>query len=310
MRTAIAVLIGDPHIDINPPIARSVEKDWPQKQREYFEEIEEVAKARKIPVICSGDIFNKWNTSPESINLAMEILPERFFSIAGNHDLPNHRIEDIDRSAYWSLCYRGIYLKHIWNSSYYDLNNLFISGCSYGQEIKPILPYKHPDIIKLAVVHRYCWVEGSSFDGAPEENHVSKLAEEVKSYDVCLVGDNHKAFIWKDEGLTIYNPGSFMRRNIDQKTHIPQYGILYSTGEVEVHPLKSAMNDKFLDTKEFTSDEIVTGSLVFSTFISELGDLRETTIDFAEVCKHWMMKRNIRDRVQHIVLGAIEKGEM
>ena len=50
-----------------------------------LEQIRDLQKEFDCPVICAGDIFDKWNSPPELINFAYDNLPE-IYAIPGQHD--------------------------------------------------------------------------------------------------------------------------------------------------------------------------------------------------------------------------------
>jgi hypothetical protein len=110
----IAVLCSDIHLSLKQPPCRA--DDWLSVQKGYLVQLKSLACAAKelwlgnrnttgrpIPILCAGDIFDKWNSPPELIRFALEHLPDGMICVPGQHDLPNHSFEEIHRSAYGVL---------------------------------------------------------------------------------------------------------------------------------------------------------------------------------------------------------------
>ena len=101
-----AVCCADLHFSHDPPRARA-ESDtasWYRVQKTYINQLKYIANGK--PILVAGDIFNRWNANPELINFLIEELPI-LHAIPGNHDLPNHSFDEIERSAYWTLVKAG-----------------------------------------------------------------------------------------------------------------------------------------------------------------------------------------------------------
>ena len=103
----IAVLCSDIHLSLKCPVARSAEPNWLEATKRSLDELRSVAEEHNAHVVVAGDIFDRWNSPPEIINFAIENLPN-CYAIPGQHDLPNHRYEEIERSAYYTLIKAGI----------------------------------------------------------------------------------------------------------------------------------------------------------------------------------------------------------
>jgi len=107
MSNVIAILCSDIHLCHTPPVARSAEPDWYVAMERQLDELRAVAEQHGAPIVCAGDIFDRWNSPPELINFAIQSSP-KMHSIPGQHDLPHHRYEDMQRSAYWTLVAAGV----------------------------------------------------------------------------------------------------------------------------------------------------------------------------------------------------------
>src|SRR5690242_10190233 len=104
MKTLVAVAIADIHLSVDPPRFRSVEENWLEVQKKYLEQVFSITWNNGVPVplLIAGDIFDRAAPTPEIINFALDVFGKSrasyIYAIPGNHDLPNHRYEEMDRS--------------------------------------------------------------------------------------------------------------------------------------------------------------------------------------------------------------------
>lgn len=182
----IAILASDIHIS-NCPSARSAELSWFAVMKRQFDELRELQILHNCPIIYAGDIFHKYNASPELINFAIENLP-RGYSIPGQHDLPDHRMDQIKKSAYHTLCEADILLNL--EDSKLISQKLIAHPFPWGVEIRQKEPERWIDglgAIHLAVVHSYIWKEGCSYVGASEDQKYTGYMLKLQGYDAAVL---------------------------------------------------------------------------------------------------------------------------
>lgn len=226
----IAIACADLHLCSKPPTARSSEPCWWEAMRRPLRELSELQATYDVPVLCAGDVFDKWNASAELINFAMRELPLPMITIAGQHDLPFHGLNDIHRSGLGVLLQSDCV--EFLNAFQYRHNGASVSGFSWGQAITP--PSEPSDELNIALIHAYCWKKGSSFPGA-ELNHVASFKEQLRGYDIAIFGDNHLPFEAKAGDCLVFNCGGFIRRKSDEIKHRPSCGLIYSDGSIKRH---------------------------------------------------------------------------
>lgn len=298
----IAILCADLHLSLNAPIWRSAEEDWFAAMQRPLDEISNLQQEHNCPVICAGDIFDRWNSSPELINFALYHLPF-MHTVPGQHDLPLHNYDDIEKSAYWTLVQAGK-IKDIPLNYTYRLNDIILYGFPFGYKAKPIGYKKEDDKNKLniAVIHEFYWTNNTGYTGADDNNNVSNRTpfKGSNDYDIIVFGDNHKGF-HIDGSLQLFNCGSLMRRNSDQIDYKPQVGLLLSTGKVIPHYLDIS-KDKHLDIQGVLRKE---ASLDMKEFIQELEKLEDTDLDFHEAMKQYLRTNKVNTQISNIILGAM-----
>lgn len=300
----IGILCSDIHLSENPPAARSVEKSWLDVARRQLEQVADLSKQYKAPIIIAGDLYDKWNPSPSLINFAIENLPPNVYAIPGQHDLRFHRYKDIDCSAYWTLV-KAKAITHLEPGEHPTRigDKLAIWAFPWEHEIFPCPWPKADDLVKLAVVHQYIWSsKANSYPGAPKENKLTdSFYKRLKGYDAAAFGDNHKGFISYTGQTRVINCGTFFRRKSDEIDYKPMVGLLKEDGFIERYYL-DVSKDKFCDAdpaieKESLGDEL----------IEELRKMADGTLDFVEALQRYMDKEETDQSVKDIILEAIER---
>ena len=303
----IAIFAADIHLSLNPPIWRSAEPDWFDAMLRPLVELRTLATLHNCPIVYAGDIFDKWNSSPELINFAIKHLPKGC-AIPGQHDLPLHNYEDIGKSAYWTLIEAGV-LVYLFPSTPAIIekdtnkNKMLVSGFPFGHKIKT-LEHRNEKIY-IAVAHEYKWIKDCSYPNAPRDQKLkTPSSKKHLGYDVIIYGDNHKGWYckWPNCKTEFFNCGSLMRRNSDQIDYKPQVGLLTAKGRIISHKLDCS-KDKYI------SDNILgkETELDLTQFMNELEQLGDTAFDFGESVKRFFEKHKTDKVIRNIILNAMEK---
>jgi DNA repair exonuclease SbcCD nuclease subunit len=256
------------------------------------------------PVVCAGDVFDRWNSSPELINWALDSLPE-MFAVPGQHDLPLHQYQDLERSAYATLV-KADKITTLPKGVGYKLcdSRIVLWGFPWGIDIPSDMSDQlDSDNVNIAVIHKYIWLLGHSYPNAPAEGKVSAQASSLKGFDIAVFGDNHKGFISEKAKRTIYNCGSFMRRKSDEIDYKPRVGLLTEDGDIIPYFLTSRKDDQYLTdlTTEKTSE-----SQDMEAFIEGLGTLDSISFDFREIVQRYVNEKKPSKFVVQALLEAME----
>lgn len=295
----IAIFCSDLHLSLKAPISRAGEPNWFDAMARQLGELEELRVVHDCPIICAGDIFDKWNSGPELINFALKTLPNGICAIPGQHDLPLHNYEDIKKSAYWTLVQAGR-INNLKPGDDLPFGEFYLTAFPWGY---PIEPSQRGDLIHIAVVHEYIWSsKGTSYPGAPEENKLTKGRKDLAGYDVAVFGDNHKGFDTKMGDCHVVNCGGFMRRNADQIGYQPRAALLFEDGSIGLH-----YYDTSKDVIEAKGPIIEVGEdMELQEFMSELMSLEESTLDFEEAMGQALEKIKPNKAVKELILEAME----
>jgi hypothetical protein len=304
VRKPIAVAVSDLHLSDHPPVWRSCEASWYTAMLRPITQLKKIANRYDppLPVICAGDIFHHWRVSPELINFALKHLPY-MYAIPGQHDLPYHRLQDIHRSAFWTLveANKVHYLAH---RKAEPLEGLILHGFPWGCEIHPPLVPMPLGGFNVAVIHAYVWTKRCSYPGANSKVHLHRWRLALAGFRLGIFGDNHMGFLSSDDKTTVLNCGGFMRRNADQALYQPKVSLIWSDGTVTREPL-DVSEDKTLNAKQ-VAERVGDSIMDLSEFFGEMASLRSSSLDFAEALKQWMDQNKVLGRVRECVLAALE----
>ena len=305
MTKVIAICTADIHLSQNPPVARSVEPDWFLAMERPLKQLGDLAEEHNCPIIAAGDIFDRYSSSPELINWAIKHLPP-MYAVSGQHDQPYHNLDDLHKSAYWTLVEAGI-VEDLSNKCEQVDSLLGMMGFPWGSEIESrdelgiIVDGRYT--ISIAVIHSYVYShKANSYPGAPIENQLGAYKEKLKGYDVAIFGDNHKGFLAKAGDCNVINCGSLIRRSIDEKDYKPFVGLIYDDGHIEQHFL-DVSEDKWMEVEELPESKLDDKGL--SDFVNELKGLDRTSLDFRDAVLRYMESNEVEETTKEILLEVL-----
>jgi DNA repair exonuclease SbcCD nuclease subunit len=248
------------------------------------------------PVLNAGDLFDHWKPSPELLAKAIQYIPDQFYSICGQHDLPQHSLELIQKS--------GIYVLEKANKIQ------LLKGVHWGQNIdfetsiegEPSYIYHNP-YRRILVWHTHVYQGKLPWPDCPSPSAL-KVLKKYPKFDLILTGDNHKAFVESYEDRLLVNPGSLFRTTADQITHEPRIYLWYAetnTVEPVYVPIEAGViSREHLEKAKERNDRI-------EAFISRLDNDWDAAIGFEENLKRFLQKNEIRQSVKDIINKCLEE---
>ena len=105
MKKADGILCGDLHLTEDTPICRTDNFQEAQWRKLTF--IKQLQEEHDCPVLCAGDLLDFWKPSPFLLSKIIEHLPKQFYTVLGNHDLPQHSLELLEKSGIYTLQMAG-----------------------------------------------------------------------------------------------------------------------------------------------------------------------------------------------------------
>lgn len=239
------------------------------------------------PVLCGGDLFDFWKPSPELISKTIEHLPKQFYTIYGQHDLPQHNFELRRKSGIYALETAGALS--------------VLPNCHWGQ-IPSLKDSFKIDERTVLVWHKMTYQGKEPWPGCTDPK-AAKLLRQYPQYDLILTGDNHKPFTESFEGRWLVNPGSMLRLNADQKEHTPRVYFWYAEdNSINMKYLPISLNvisQEHLTEKKQRDERI-------DAFIDRLDDNFETSLSFEDNLEEFRQKNKVRSSVMEIVYQSIE----
>ena len=299
-RNVLAILTSDIHLSLKAPTARSCEPDWLLAMKRPLDELKRLSKKHNAIIIYAGDIFDHAIENSELINFAIDNLPKGY-SVWGQHDAPYHSRDELYKSAYETLVKLGILTDLKYSSPVIVNGRLKLYGFPWGSEIKNITK-PNPEYIHVAVIHKYIWMGKHKFPTAKDEDRVAKVAKKLKGYDVAIFGDNHKGFLFNQDGCTILNCGAFIRRTTPEIDYTPIVGLLYADGIVQTKKLNTEI-DQFVSKEEVIELAKLEG---IEGLLEELESPDDDAIDFAQALRNYVNSGSVNNEVRKRVIGALE----
>jgi len=283
-------MIGDLHFRSTTPEARL--DDYLATQAKLITWLRETFKGHLI--LCSGDVVHKPRERQDALgftNYLLDNLPD-MIGVLGNHDLLDHALCNIKKTTMGTLMRAGKY-KVVKEA---DVENVFIWGFNYGEEIVAPTRKKNKGDIYIAVYHGMILEEPNPFF---EGIGASEILAKFPQYDIILTGDNHKRFIVEDEARLLINPGSLKRDTADQIDHKPMVYVLDTeTHLVDTVPVPiedDIISREHLEKKKKRDARIEALSEKFA-------EVREVGIDYFENILQYMKENKVERAIKHWVM--------
>jgi DNA repair exonuclease SbcCD nuclease subunit len=102
-RIPSAILTSDWHIRESTPTCYTEGGDFLLDQWNAIMDISELQKKYDCQVLHPGDLFHSWKPSPWLLSMTMLLLPKQFYTVYGQHDLPQHSLKLKKKSGIYTL---------------------------------------------------------------------------------------------------------------------------------------------------------------------------------------------------------------
>lgn len=275
-----AILTADWHLREDTPTAFT--GDFQIEQWGVVTYISNLQEQYDCEVWHAGDLFNHWKPSPWLITMAMRHLPQKFYTIYGNHDLPQHNLELADKCGINVLA---------------EADRLTImNGVHWGQ-----FPAK--DYTSKAMMWHIMTYQGKKPWPGITDPMAGSLLRKYPQYDLIVTGHNHKTFVEEHEGRLLVNPGSITRQTADQIDHRPAVFLWYAENNtverVELPFIEGAISREHIDVIEQRDARI-------DAFISKLSGEWQAGMSFEQNIDAFCQANNIRQPIKDIIYKALE----
>lgn len=278
------ILCADLHLREDTPLCRT--DDFEAAQWSKVNEIKQLQKKYECLVIAAGDIFHHWKPSPYLLSKAMIYLPKKLYVVYGQHDLPQHSLELMQKSGINALRQAGFLS--------------VIEKGSWGQEPGKLGIANHR---KVGVWHKFVW-DGKNIPWPGCEGMTAKeVLQKYPEFDVIVTGDHHKPFIEVYKGRLLVNPGCLTRQASNYDTHKPRVWFYYSkTNTVEPYFLQASKGVVSRDHIERRKEE----DKRLDSFIKRLSDDWEVGLSFEENLERFLATNKVRTSVKKLIYKAFD----
>ncbi len=279
------ILSADWHMREDQPVSRT--DDFPSAQWSKIAQIALLQNKYDCPVVIAGDLFHHWKPSPELLSKCIQNLPKLFYTVFGQHDLPQHNLQLQSKSGIWTLWWAGIL----------DL----IDHGSWGQSIGEFTTIDENR--RVGVWHKFVW-DGKNLPWPGCEGMTAKqVLKKYPEFDLIVTGDHHKPFTYEYKGRLLVNPGCLTRQASDYVNHKPRVYLWNAeTNKVRIHYLeieKDVISREHIEKKEETDKRL-------ESFISRLSEDWEVAVSFEENLKRFLQNNKIKRSVIDLVYKAID----
>lgn len=284
-----AILTSDWHLREDTPKCRT--DDFLKALILKMKFVSDLQRKYNCPVLHGGDLFHYWKSSPFLISLALENLPNDFWSAIGQHDLPQHVMSLIHKSAFHTVVKaERVHFMQEWGH--------------WGKDPEDAGYWKDSER-KVTVLHRMVWKDRPPFPGC-----VDMCAKDVlrayPEYDLILTGDNHTPFVERLNGRILVNPGSLMRTTADQMDHRPRV-YLWDSEVNEVSPVYLPINPGVVTRDHLDHQEERDARI--QAFVERLTmEDWNSELSFEVNLERFASENEIPDYIMAIILRAIEEG--
>lgn len=276
MKKPDAILTADWHLQDTQPRCR-LDEFW-TTQWKKVDFISTLQKKYDCPVLHAGDLFDTWKPSPMLLSKTIQHLPKQFYTVYGNHDLPQHNIE---------LAYKsGIYVLE-------QAKKLTVLDSTHWRQPKPIEFLGK----RILVWHVMTWTSEKPWFDCTDPSGRKLL--KTNDADLILTGHNHKTFVVNYQNKILVNPGSIFRTNADQIEHKPCVFLWYKATntfeQVFIPAAENVVSREHIEEKKERVGRI-------DSFIEAVKTDYKLTISFEKNLERFLHSNEIDNRVENLVL--------
>jgi len=287
-----AIICSDLHFRDTTPICRT-DNYW-ESQINKMKWLSDLQKEHDdCPILCAGDYFHQWKPVPMTLSACIEYMP-CVYTIPGNHDLPQHSIELINKSGLKTLEKSGT-IKLLSNTKRNINYGISVFGAPYGLDKSKL------EKATILMCHEMIYQSPEHWQ---KENGSQALAflKKHKGYQLIVTGHNHKPFTAQHEGRLLVNPGSLMRMTADQKDYKPRVYLWNkesNTVKIEYVPIdKTAVEIAYLEKTKERNERM-------ESFIDRLKSSKEVGLSFEKNLENYLANNRVRSSVKSIIYECI-----
>jgi DNA repair exonuclease SbcCD nuclease subunit len=282
-----AILCSDWHLREDIPVCRT--DDYWSAQWRKVDFISDLQKKYICPVLHAGDLFDHWKPSPNLLRETIKHLPKQFYTIYGQHDLPQHSLNLVDKC--------GI------NVLEADKTLKILKGVHWGQVPTEETIQDLEPKFKILVWHKMNYQGKLPYPGCVDPSSASLLRKHPQ-FDLILTGDNHKTFTEEFEGRRLVNPGALMRMEADEINHKPCV-FLWDNITNKIEQIFIPIEQDVISREHI--EKIEQRDARIDAYISKFDMEWESKFTFKENLENFKKTNTVRDSVMELVYKATDE---
>lgn len=293
------ICTADWHIRATRPRCR-IDEDWIQTQKNALNQIFEIADRKQCNVYCVGDVFHSnSDTNFECISMVQNFshkltgIGRTLGVLAGNHDLPYHSSENLEKSAI------GVLLDsyNIWYilDSINDESQDNVSASNFDEEDNKKA--------KIVFKHVLCFPDAKSIPQNVDAMTAKELLDEFPNARWIFIGDYHHNFHYEKNGRHVINPGCILRQASDFKDY--QCGVYYvDTDKNEIEFIPIIDKERFIDDSYILKQEEREQRI--ESFVDKLKDTKNISLDFIDNVHKAIQENKLESDVVDMIEELLE----
>jgi len=291
------IVTADWHIRATKPRCR-IDEDWMETQLNALNQIQKISEEKNAPVMVVGDVFHSnSDTSFECLRLVQYIADRlgELYVLAGNHDLPYHNSENLNKSAIGVLLNSNkVHLiKDYFEKLHFNTDEKILFSASNFDE----QDYKNA---KFVFKHVLCFPDVKSIPQNVDAITAKELLDEFPNAEWIFIGDYHHNFHYEKNGRHVINPGCILRQASDFKDY--QCGVYcVDTDKNEIEFIPIIDKERFIDDSYILKQEEREQRI--ESFVDKLKDTKNISLDFIDNV-HKAIQEN---RLESDVVDMIEE---
>lgn len=258
------LLTADLHLRGDAPACRKDPDAWMEEQAQSVRQLYPIA-SRCDEVWIVGDLFHRPYTSTEATVQALSLLsafPVPVRILAGNHDLKQHAIGNLDKSTIGTV----FSLTNVSELSSFSNGDLRVEAFPFGTEPTPI------PSCDVWLTHQLTFPDEASRP-MPDLGVLAEDLLKVSDARIIATGDYHHGYIYEKDGRKVVTCGCLNIQASDMEDYVPRCYILdTATFDVMEVPL-----DKFGEVRPDPKRE---SRQELETYLEGLTDFEVPHLDF------------------------------
>lgn len=293
------IVTADWHIRATRPRCR-VDNNWIETQRKALNQIVEISTKKKAPVMVVGDLFHSnSDTNFECIQMIQNMADKlgELYILAGNHDLPYHSSENLDKSAI------GVLL----NSNKVHLIKDYLTKWNLEQEYPYIISagnFDEEDDERAEIVFKHVLTipQEDKPDFVDCETPES-LLEKYPTAKWIFTGDYHHNFHYEKNGRHVINSGCLLRQASDMKDY--QCGVYFVDTDEEIVEFIPIIDKEDLIDDSYILQENQRNERIES-FVDKLRKTKGVSLDFLANVEAMMKRNDFEPELKEVVEELLE----